>query len=107
MNDVTLRIGGRDYKMACAPGEEEHIAELGRLIDAKLAANPGLARQSETRSLLFAALLLADELSALKRQQAQTAAPSKDAPQLAETLESVAERLESLAARLEDGGSST
>ena len=25
MSNVTLAIGGRNYTVACAPGEEEHI----------------------------------------------------------------------------------
>ena len=62
MSNVNLQIGGRSFTVACAPGEEEHITGLGRMIDAKLAAMGGVAGQTETRTLLFAALLLADEL---------------------------------------------
>ena len=61
MSDVTLTIAGRGYTIACDPGQERHIGSLGRAIDAKLTELPGLAGQSETRTLLFAALLLADE----------------------------------------------
>ena len=43
MSDVTLKIGGRSYAVACAAGEEEHVATLGRLIDEKGAgAQPNL-----------------------------------------------------------------
>ncbi|WP_126172666.1 cell division protein ZapA [Altericroceibacterium xinjiangense] len=98
MSDVTLQIGGRPYKVACAPGEEEHVAQLGRLIDEKVRATPG---QSEARGLLFAALMLADELSELRAQAASTGT------NFAQTLESLAERMENLAAHLEDDGSST
>ena len=56
MSNVTLRIGGRNFTVATAPGEEEHIAGLGRLIDDKVASMEGLSGQSESRMLLFAAL---------------------------------------------------
>ena len=61
MSNITLTIGGRDYAVACDPGEEAQVAKLGAMIDAKLTAM-GTAGQNETRSLLFAALLLADEV---------------------------------------------
>ena len=36
MSNITLEIAGRKYTIACAPGEEQHIEELGRSISAKL-----------------------------------------------------------------------
>jgi cell division protein ZapA len=96
MSNVTLAIGGRHYTVACAPGEEAHIAELGTAIDAKLA---GLGNQSEARTLLYAALLLADELHEA-RSAPPPAAQADEAA--AETLEQLAHRLEDLAARLEN-----
>jgi cell division protein ZapA len=110
MSNVTLTIGGRPYTVACAAGEERHIENLGRSIDAKLGQVPGLAGQSEARTLLFAALLLADELHELNQagQAApaplpSTAATDDDRQAAAEALEIVADRLESLADRLETG----
>lgn len=105
MSNVTLTIGGRHYTVACAAGEEEHIADLGASIDAKLAGMAGLGNQSEARTLLYAALLLADEL-----HEARLSAPAPDgagardkADESAEALEGVAQRLEDLAQRLENG----
>lgn len=100
MSNVTLSIGGRAYTVACADGEEAHVAGLGRMIDAKIASMDGAASQNESRALLFAALLLADEVHEARthRPAAEPAAPSEHlAPQLAR----IAERLENLAARLE------
>lgn len=97
MSNVSLDIGGRRYTVACAPGEEAHIEALGALINARLAETPGLAGQTEVRTLLYAALLLADEVA---EGQRGTQAPAA-APKVAEPLENLAERLESLAARLE------
>ena len=96
MSNVTLTIGGRHYTVACAEGEEAHIATLGRSIDGKLSGIANLANQSEARTLLFAALLLADEL-----YEAGTAVPGASDGKAAEALEALAERLESLAERLE------
>jgi len=98
MSNVTLEIAGRRYTVACAEGEESHIAMLGATISAKLAALPGMSGQSEPRTLLFAALLLADELHEAQKIAGQAATP---APQVAEPLEKLAERLESLATTLE------
>lgn len=98
MSNVTLRIGGRDYTVACAAGEEEHVIGLGRQIDAKIQSMGGAA-QSETRQLLFAALLLADELH--EKGDPARAGPSVDGDQHAEALEAIAERLEACAQALE------
>jgi cell division protein ZapA len=99
MSNVILSIGGRSFTVACAAGEEAHIADLGRMIDVKLGAMGDMSGQNEARMLLFAALLLADEL-----HDAQSAAPAS-APALpegsGERLEAIALQLENLAARLE------
>ena len=100
MSNVNLTIGGRFYKVACAEGEEAHIEGLGRTIDGKLADLPNIGGQSEARTLLFAALLLADELHEMRSGGGGRAAPAKDG-RSAETLERLAESLESLAERLE------
>ena len=102
MSNLTLRIGGRDYTVACAEGEEVHVASLGALIDSKLQGLSGSAGMSETRQLLFAALLLADELHEARASEDSTVAASIPAsgadPAMIETL---AEKLESCAAALE------
>jgi cell division protein ZapA len=102
MSNVNLTIGGRFYKVACAEGEEAHIESLGRTIDGKLHDLPNMAGQSEARTLLFAALLLADEVHELRAGVGGSgSAPAKPDPRAAEALESLAERLESLAGHLE------
>lgn len=94
-SNVTLEIAGRRYTIACAEGEETHIEMLGASIDQKLNGLPNLATQSEARTLLFAALLLADELHETGKKQ------SDAAPEIGETLENLASQLETLASRLE------
>jgi cell division protein ZapA len=97
MSNITLDIAGRKFTVACGAGEEPHIEKLGRIIDAKIEGMPGLATQSEARCLLYAALLLADEVHELR----SGTAPSDDG-RAAVALERAAETLEGLAARLEN-----
>ncbi len=104
MSNVTLSICGRDYTVACAEGEEAHVTGLGRLIDSKLGAMGNMAGQSESRQLLFAALLLADELH--EGGPAPAAGPAAtgtavSADVYADRLEAIAARLESCASHLE------
>lgn len=98
MSNVSLAIGGRSYTVNCDPGEEDHVAELGAMIDAKL-NSLGQTGQNESRSLLFAALLLADEVYELR---AGNVPPTPLTPGVApERLEAIAGRLENLAQHLE------
>ena len=102
MSNVTLSIGGRSYTVACAEGEENHVLGLGSLINGKLAAMGDMAGQAETRMLLFASLLLADELHEAGGAKAATAAPpAQIAPAMALRLDELATSLENLATRLE------
>ena len=106
MSNVTLSIAGRNFTVACAAGEESHVLGLGSMIDGKLSAMGELSTQSESRMLLFAALLLADELhdAATKPGSAQESMPelgSDPPPQVTERLGALASRLENLAMRLE------
>ena len=107
MSNVTLKIGGRNYAVACAPGEEAHILELGELIDSKVASMGTAGGQNEIRSLLFASLLLADELSEARKNGGATRTAPPQAPaddtlaDIAPTLERIASRLENLALQIE------
>jgi len=87
MSEVTLAIGGRKYTVACAAGEEDHVIHLGESIEAKL-LQMGNGTGQETQNLLFASLLLADEL-----HEAKSAIPLQREPDPA----MAAERDEALA----------
>jgi cell division protein ZapA len=100
VSNVTLTLGGRSFTVACAEGEEDHVSGLGRMIASKIAAMGDLSSQSETRMLLFAALLLADELHEATVRGGPAAAPALPHGS-AEKLDAIAERLENLAMRLE------
>ena len=94
MAEVELTIAGRPYRVACRNGEEENLRAAGALVDAKSReALSGLGTLSESRQLLFAALLLADQL--VDGRQAEI--PTAIDPRLVERSERIAERLESLA----------
>jgi cell division protein ZapA len=104
MSNVTLLIGGRSYTVACAEGEENHVLGLGSLIDGKLASMGDMAGQAETRMLLFASLLLADELHEAgggKSASAPEPHAGQIPPAMALRLDELATSLENLATRLE------
>jgi len=119
MSNVNLTIGGRSFTLACADGQEPHVEYLGRLIDEKVAA-AGAVGQTETRMLLFAAIMLADEVHNLREAAAAPAvsapppapepapAPAplpasapEFPPEMAARLSAIAERIENLADLLE------
>ena len=77
MAQVTVTINSRDYAIACDAGEELHIIQLARILDekAKLLTSGG-ATINENMLLAMVGLLLADELSELKKNQNRTNEPS-------------------------------
>ena len=102
MAEVDLIIAGRPYRVACRDGEEDTLRAAGRLVDAKSReALAGLGTLSEARQLLFAGLLLADQLVG---GNPQAAVPAEPDPELANRAGRLAERLESLAEHLESEG---
>lgn len=98
MAEVELTIAGRPYRVACRNGEEENLMKAGALVDQKSReALAGLGTLSESRQLLFAALLLADQLVDGKEVEL----PTGPDPELVDKAEQLAGRLESLADTLE------
>ena len=94
MSQVTLDIGGRHYTVSCGDGEEAHVRGLGKLIDEKVKSVTGGRPTAEAQALLFASLMLADEVHEASHAQ-------DGADDTAETLERVADALERCAQRLE------
>ena len=100
MADVDLTIAGRPYRVACRAGEEETLRAAAALVDGKSReALAGLGALSESRQLLFASLLLADQLI---DKPGRAAEPSPDS-RIAERVAGLAQRLEQIADSLEKG----
>jgi cell division protein ZapA len=100
MASVEIMIASRRYVIACRDGEEEHFRLIAGIVDEKARrAAEALGHLGETQQLLFASLLLADELR--ERRNGANPPPAEPSPELAETLERLAERVEQLADRLE------
>lgn len=104
MSDVRLKVGGRPYTVSCADGQEENVQRLASVIDGKLAAMGPNLSSNEAKNLLFAALILADELEDAQTKATQASAPPAiDSNRVAEKLERLAVSLENAATRLEGG----
>jgi cell division protein ZapA len=100
---VVLSIGGISYRVACRDGGEPHLMEVARLLDDKVAeATRAMGEMAEARRLLFASLLLADELLEVRRSAAASTGPAL-APATVQALENLAARLEQLADGVEAG----
>ena len=98
--DITLR--GRNFSIACAPGQEGRIVALSQQLDARVKhIASAVGDIGEERLLLIAALALLDELDAARQAGGTNPAAEQKA---AEAIAQVSERIEALAARLESGG---
>ena len=103
MAHVDLFIAGRSYQIACRDGEEESLRAAARLVDAKSReALSGLGTLSESRQLLFASLLLADQLVEGSGGAAAPLPPPEPDPIIVQRIAALADRLEALASSLEN-----
>lgn len=105
MAQIELKIGGNAYTVACRDGEEGHLTKIAEIVDKKANdARQSVGSVSEVRQLLFASLLLADELDEARKggAPAASAAPPPPAPAPAAPNEEHASLLEDIAARLEN-----
>jgi len=110
---VNVLINGHAYTVACDEGEEERLREVSKFLDARVRELiSSVGQVGDTRLLVMAGLVVADELSdalhhiegiekdiaALKERIATDAATKDNA--IAQLLERASERLEAIAARL-------
>ncbi len=119
MAQIDINVGERRFAVSCQDGEEDQLRKLAALVDEKARMTPQFNGLTESRMLLFAALLLADELDMLRDgAPAQPEAAPSSAPQPAPTapaldegtvkaLEKLAERAEAIAAGLEESETSS
>jgi len=116
MPQVSVTINGRQFRMACEDGEEEHLTHLAQELDARIVQlRARFGEIGDTRLTVMAALALADELSEVKEklqrvepelaklQEASVVSADRvQATQAAvvAALNAAAERIESLTRRL-------
>lgn len=104
MSEVKLQVGGRPYTVSVADGQEDNLRSLAATVDAKLVGMGKNVSSNEAKNLLFAAILLADELDeAKKKASAPPPPPEIDTSEVADKLERLAVALENAASRLEGG----
>ena len=111
MAQVTITINSREYAVACEDGQEVRIIQLSRLLDEESRMITGGSLQvNENMLLAMVGLLLADELTELKKGVPQAVAggeavdnsrlPGLD-KELAEKLQNLTEEINSVAKKIE------
>jgi cell division protein ZapA len=110
MSQLGITINGRNFQIACDDGEEEHLTYLSEYVDKHVSdLAESIGNVGETRLLLMAALVVADELSeslgrieALESEvSALKSGSNGEGPSSSGILEAAAIRLEGIAARFE------
>ena len=113
MAQVTITINAREYAVACEDGQEVRIIQLSRLLDEKARLlTQGGGQVNENMLLAMVGLLLADELTELKKNNGiplQTPAqPQIDEKQIAEIdnlltgkINSLINQIKSVASKIE------
>ncbi|MGB3500731.1 MAG: cell division protein ZapA [Mesorhizobium sp.] len=116
MAQVTVTIDGKQYRMACDEGQEEHLLELARGFDQYIGHLKGsFGEIGDHRLAVMAGIMVMDEFAELKkrvkgleseigtlrktRDDALVKADKNDAA-LTGALATLAERMEALAARV-------
>ena len=118
MATVNINVYGRDYAIACDDGEESHLNQLTQMVNHRVQQLLGqIGRAPEHTMLIYASLMLADELLDVTRayrrleakyKEAQSGQPEEDNNKIvemeqamAQTMQDVASRIEALAGQLE------
>jgi cell division protein ZapA len=120
MATVTVSINGRNYRMACDDGQEEHLTRLAKELDGRIAQlRNDFGEIGDMRLTVMAALTIADELreqrGQLRRiedefaalQDARVVAADRakvTENAIAAAFNSAAERIEALARALDGRG---
>ncbi len=105
MPQVAVSINGRSYPVACESGKEDHVAKLADYVNSKVGMlTKSVGQVGDTRLLVLASLLVADELSdALGELSTVRGQPPADTERakLAQRIEVAAAKIEGIVARLE------
>jgi len=116
MSQVSVTINGRQFRMACEDGQEDHLMELARELDARISGlRSKFGEIGDTRLTVMAAITVADELAEagqrIKRLEEDLAAlhdaraaaserGNAEQASVAATLSAAAERIESITKKL-------
>jgi cell division protein ZapA len=66
MSQVNVTINGRQFRMACEDGQEDHVTDLARDLDARIEGlRAKFGEIGDTRLTVMAALTVADELAGM------------------------------------------
>jgi cell division protein ZapA len=108
MASIDIEVAGRRYTVACRDGEEAHLHSVATMVDQRARdAAQALGTLTESRQLLFAALLMADDIKEMRIGAGiKEPPPPPPDPAVAQALERMAARMEALADSLENKGSS-
>jgi len=69
MSEVTATIAGRQFRLACEDGQEEHLQALAQDLDQRITDLRGrFGEIGDTRLTVMAALTVADEVSEAMRR---------------------------------------
>ena len=69
MSQVTVTIAGKVYRMACGDGEERHLENLAKIVDAKITEiHSSFGEIGDQRIIVMASLMFADELADARRR---------------------------------------
>lgn len=104
MAQVTLRINGHAHTIGCKDGEEPHLLAMAEEVEKRIDKAKALGVQSgESRLLVMAALLMADELHdmGLELQAARKGKPGTPERAKSERITRLAARAEEIAAQAE------
>jgi cell division protein ZapA len=107
MAQLTIRINGYPYTVACEDGQEAHLQAMAEQLEGRVDSIKAIGTQSgESKLLVLAGLLLADELHDLRAQVAelQRLQPTKAAKtnrQFAQQIGKLADKAEQIATALE------
>ena len=118
MSQVNVTINGRQFRMACEDGQEDHVTDLARDLDARIEGlRAKFGEIGDTRLTVMAALTLADQLSETKEKLQRlepelatlrnASVASADRTQATQTaviaaLNAAAERIENITKRLNE-----
>jgi len=116
MGQITVGVNGRSYTVGCDNGQEDHVSELAAYLDHHITElKEAMGSVGDTRLMLLAGLMVADELSEtvakLEKAEAQLKSlkgghqavveKSDDFEELAvAAIDGVTARIEELTARL-------